>query len=116
MRQLKNKTTEKTKTSGLYSRKVFNHFENPHNYGRMEKPDGVGKVGNLTCLLAGQNIHTSDKLTKIEELKQKDRVLTDKGCYSPIKKLIVRNYYGKIVKIKNKQQLYRLGKLKHVIS
>jgi len=37
------------KTSGLYSRKVFRHFENPHNYGRMEKPDGVGKVGNLVC-------------------------------------------------------------------
>jgi nitrogen fixation NifU-like protein len=45
----KNKTVKNTKTTGLYSRKVFSHFENPHNYGRIEKPDGVGKVGNLRC-------------------------------------------------------------------
>ncbi len=37
------------KTNGLYSQKVFRHFENPHNYGRMAKPDGVGKVGNVVC-------------------------------------------------------------------
>ena len=49
MKQSKKKTTKNIKTSGLYSRKVFKHFESPHNYGKVEKPDGVGKVGNLTC-------------------------------------------------------------------
>jgi nitrogen fixation NifU-like protein len=24
-------------------------FKNPHNYGKIKNPDGVGKVGNLTC-------------------------------------------------------------------
>jgi len=24
-------------------------FKNPHNYGKMENPDGVGKVGNPVC-------------------------------------------------------------------
>ena len=33
----------------LYSKKVLEHFKNPHNFGRMKKPDGVGKVGNILC-------------------------------------------------------------------
>jgi nitrogen fixation NifU-like protein len=33
----------------LYSKKVFEHFQKPHNFGRMKNPDGVGKVGNLIC-------------------------------------------------------------------
>jgi nitrogen fixation NifU-like protein len=33
----------------MYSDKVMEYFRNPHNYGRMENPDAVGKVGNLVC-------------------------------------------------------------------
>ena len=32
-----------------YTKKVLEHFKNPHNFGRMKKPDGVGKVGNIIC-------------------------------------------------------------------
>ncbi len=32
-----------------YSKKVLQHFNKPHNYGKMKSPDGVGEVGNLTC-------------------------------------------------------------------
>jgi len=32
-----------------YSAKVLDHFRNPRNMGRMENPDGVGKVGNPVC-------------------------------------------------------------------
>jgi len=32
-----------------YSKKALEHFQNPHNYGKMENPDGVGKVGNPRC-------------------------------------------------------------------
>jgi len=35
--------------NGFYSKKVFEHFQNPHNAGRIKNPDGVGKVGNLIC-------------------------------------------------------------------
>lgn len=35
--------------NNIYSKKVIEHFKNPHNYGRIEKPDGVGKVGNIIC-------------------------------------------------------------------
>jgi len=33
----------------MYSEKVLEHFRNPKNWGRMENPDGVGKVGNPIC-------------------------------------------------------------------
>jgi nitrogen fixation NifU-like protein len=33
----------------LYSEKVMEHFKNPRNVGEMEKPDGVGRVGNPVC-------------------------------------------------------------------
>jgi nitrogen fixation NifU-like protein len=32
-----------------YSKKVLEHFANPHNVGVMEDPDGVGEVGNPVC-------------------------------------------------------------------
>jgi len=34
---------------GPYTKKVMEHFKNPHNCGRMKNPDGVGKVGNVVC-------------------------------------------------------------------
>lgn len=32
-----------------YTKEVIKHFKNPHNYGRMKNPDGLGKVGNIIC-------------------------------------------------------------------
>ena len=34
---------------GLYTEKVMETFKNPHNYGKIKNPDGVGKVGNIVC-------------------------------------------------------------------
>jgi nitrogen fixation NifU-like protein len=33
----------------MYTKKVLQHFKHPHNYGKMKNPDGIGKVGNITC-------------------------------------------------------------------
>ncbi|MFA6437338.1 MAG: iron-sulfur cluster assembly scaffold protein [Candidatus Paceibacterota bacterium] len=33
----------------MYTNKVLEHFYDPHNYGRMKNPDGVGEVGNPSC-------------------------------------------------------------------
>ncbi|HHY36414.1 MAG TPA: Fe-S cluster assembly scaffold protein NifU [Firmicutes bacterium] len=33
----------------MYSDKVMEHFMNPRNIGEIEKPDGVGQVGNPRC-------------------------------------------------------------------
>jgi nitrogen fixation NifU-like protein len=35
--------------NGLYSKKVIKHFNNPHNFGKIKNPDGVGQVGNILC-------------------------------------------------------------------
>jgi nitrogen fixation NifU-like protein len=33
----------------MYKDEVLDHFQDPRNYGEMENPDGVGKVGNVIC-------------------------------------------------------------------
>ena len=33
----------------MYSEKVKEAFLHPHNMGRIEKPDGTGRVGNIVC-------------------------------------------------------------------
>ena len=33
----------------MYTKKVIEHFTNPHNYGKIKPADGVGKVGNPVC-------------------------------------------------------------------
>ena len=33
----------------MYNPKTIQHFRNPHNYGKIKNPDGVGKVGNVIC-------------------------------------------------------------------
>lgn len=48
------RTSKKTNTceptsGGAYTKTVIEHFKQPHNYGKMENPDGVGKVGNIVC-------------------------------------------------------------------
>jgi len=35
--------------SSLYSKKVMDHFQKPHNMGKFENPSGVGRVGNPVC-------------------------------------------------------------------
>lgn len=32
-----------------YSKKVIEHFRNPHNQGRIKNADAVGQVGNQAC-------------------------------------------------------------------
>lgn len=33
----------------MYTKKVMEHFQNTKNYGKIEDPSGVGKVGNAKC-------------------------------------------------------------------
>lgn len=33
----------------MYSEKVLDHFRKPRNMGRIERADGIGKVGNPVC-------------------------------------------------------------------
>ena len=40
---------EKAASYGPYTKKLIEHFRNPHNMGRMKDADAVGKVGNPIC-------------------------------------------------------------------
>ncbi|MFH1451103.1 MAG: iron-sulfur cluster assembly scaffold protein [bacterium] len=47
---MKKTNSKKTaKSANIYTKEVIKHFQNPHNYGRLKDPDGIGKVGNLAC-------------------------------------------------------------------
>ena len=41
--------SQKPGSLSLYSQQVLDHFKNPRHCGRMENPDGIGKVGNPIC-------------------------------------------------------------------
>ena len=61
-----------------YSAKVLEHFENPHNVGKIDDADGIGEVGNAKC----------GDIMKMY-IKVKDDVITDVkfntyGCASAI--------------------------------
>ncbi len=47
--QKKTKTTTINTCSALYTPKVMETFKNPHNYGKIKNPSGIGKVGNIVC-------------------------------------------------------------------
>ncbi|MCC8190594.1 MAG: Fe-S cluster assembly scaffold protein NifU [Planctomycetes bacterium] len=54
----------------MYSPKVMQHFQNPHNSGEIENPDGVGEVGNPQC---GDMMRITIKVNdgKLEDIKWK---------------------------------------------
>ena len=33
----------------MYTKKVLDHFTSPHNCGKIQEADGIGKVGNPVC-------------------------------------------------------------------
>ncbi|WP_418790633.1 iron-sulfur cluster assembly scaffold protein [Phosphitispora sp. TUW77] len=53
----------------MFSDKVLNHFENPRNVGRIEKPDGEGVMTSGECgdyLLITLQIDTEEIITDIK--------------------------------------------------
>lgn len=62
-----------------YSKKVIEHFQDPHNYGKMKNPDGVGKVGNPIC---GDVMHLYIKVDRDEVIK--DIKFETFGCVAAI--------------------------------
>lgn len=47
-----------------YTKKVMDHFMNPRNLGRLEKPDATGEVGNPVC---------GDMMTLYIQVKKNDK-------------------------------------------
>ena len=65
--------------ANTYSKKVIEHFRDPHNYGKMKNPSGVGKVGNPIC---GDVMHLYIKVDKNEVIK--DIMFETFGCVAAI--------------------------------
>jgi len=90
-----------------YSREVMKHFSNPQNLGEMKDADGIGKVGNMTCLVPGQKIHSNYSLIEIEKLNAGNSVLNHEGNHDKISSNHSREYNGNVLELKN-----NLGKIK----
>jgi len=67
----------------LYTKKVIDHFKNPHNFGKMKNPDGVGKVGNIVCGDVMQLYIKVGKNKKKEEVIKKIKFETF-GCVAAL--------------------------------
>ena len=69
--------------NNTYSKKVIEHFQNPHNYGKMKNPDGIGKVGNPIC---GDVLWLYIKIEKNKKGKEIIRDITYEtfGCVAAI--------------------------------
>lgn len=69
--------------NNIYSKKVIEYFQNPHNYGKMKNPDGVGKVGNIIC---GDVMYLYIKVGKNKKRKEiiKDIKFETFGCVAAI--------------------------------
>ncbi len=61
-----------------YSKKVMEHFMNPHNVGEIPNADGIGHVGNPVC---GDVLRLS---IKVEGEKIKDAKFKTFGCGAAI--------------------------------
>lgn len=68
---------------GSYTKKVIEHFQSPHNYGRMKNPDGLGKAGNIIC---GDIMHLYIKIGKNKKGREiiKDISFETFGCVAAI--------------------------------
>jgi nitrogen fixation NifU-like protein len=60
----------------MYSKKVVEHFEHPHNMGELKNADGIGKVGNPVCGDV-MYIYIKVKNDRVAEIKFKTRGLAD---------------------------------------
>ncbi|OGG00432.1 iron-sulfur cluster assembly scaffold protein, partial [Candidatus Gottesmanbacteria bacterium RBG_13_37_7] len=67
----------------MYNKKVIQHFQKPHNIGKMANPDGTGKVGNIVC---GDVMHLYVKIGKNNRNEEiiKDIKFQTFGCVAAI--------------------------------
>jgi len=67
----------------LYSKKVLEHFQKPHNVGEIKNADGVGKAGNLLC---GDVMYLYIKVGKDKKGREiiKDIKFKTYGCLAAI--------------------------------
>jgi len=87
---------------GIYSEKVMEHFNNPHNQGKPDDYDAVGEVGNPVCLLPETMVQINDDYDEIINLKEGDKVLSHDGHFNKVTRTFRNDYNGKIVTLKSR--------------
>ncbi len=96
------------KEAGQYTKKVIEHFRNPRNFGKIKKPDGIGKVGNIVC---GDVMWLYIKVDKDKKGKEKikDVKFETFGCVAA---LATSSIITEIVKGKTIQEAIELDRRK----
>ncbi len=95
----------------MYTEEVIRHFRNPHNFGRMRNPDGIGKIGNIAC---GDVIHL---YIRVKGERISDISFQTYGCAAAISSSSVLTDIAKgktlqqALRITNRQVAERLGGL-----
>ncbi len=71
------------KQIGLYTKKVIEHFQKPHNMGKIKNPDAVGQAGNIIC---GDTMQLYIKVKKNKQGREiiKDASFETLGCVAAI--------------------------------
>ncbi len=85
-----------------YTKKVMDHFLHPRHSKKMKNADGVGQVGNPSCILPHQKIHVNEDLIPIKDLSGDHKTLGHNGFYNKITSKFRRKYKGKVIILKNK--------------
>lgn len=92
-----------------YSQKVIDYFTHPRNVGKMDNPDGVGKVGNPVC---GD---VMELYIKVENGKITDAKFQTFGCAaaiatsSMVTELVKNKTLDEALKISNETVTEALG-------
>jgi nitrogen fixation NifU-like protein len=69
----------------MYCKKVMEHFKEPKNAGEIEKPDGVGRVGNPACGdVMEMYIRVEGSEKELEKRKIKEIKFKTFGCCAAI--------------------------------
>ena len=99
----------------IYSKKVIEHFQNPHNYGKIKNANGIGEESSLVC---GDVMRLYIKVGKNEIIE--DVSFETMGCAAAIASssvmtdLIKGKTIKQALKINNKDVIKKLGFLPSV--
>lgn len=79
-----------------YSKKVMEHFMNPHNVGEIPDADGIGNVGNPVCVVGDTMINVNSSVKTIDRVTKGQKVLSHDGRYNRVIRLFKRSYSGRL--------------------
>lgn len=83
---------------GLSDEALLMHYTQYGDSSKRNADDAVGMLG-IGCLLKGQPIVTVEGMKPIEEIREGDLVLTHKGRFRQVTRIMQRSYKGRAYKV-----------------